>query len=257
MNERELWYFEYRIVQDRAGLLGDVATLFGMLGINIQTVNSLNGGRRSFLLMATEEQTKQLQMALANFQAIAVTAIHRPTLLDYIALRHGKSVEALPTRPPVYRFLREDLEMMIDFLASHLAQDNPITVGLRGSPNVGKTEATIAACVHANKRWVVVSGTIMRQVIRTELDQEERSSQAVLLIDAITSVSRPIPGHRRLLDELAQMPVSKVIEHPDIFIREGIVSLDELDLIIEVRNHTEDVIKYDLIPMSCNSFDCS
>lgn len=257
MSGQQTWYFEYKIVRDRIGLLGDVATLFGMLGINIQTVNSLGREIRGFLLQADEQQTRQLLMALANFESIEVTCLRQPSLVDYICLRHGKAVSAEPGRPPVFRFLRSDLDVVIDLMASYLADRAPVTIGLRGSPNVGKTEATVAACVYANKRWVVVSGTIFRQVLRTDLDERDYSADTVLLIDAITSAHRPVPEHRRLIGQVLARPVNKVIEHPDIFLREGLLRPEDLDVIIEVRAKPEDEICYDRIPMSVNSFDCS
>ncbi len=253
----QTWYFEYKIVRDRTGLLGDVATLFGMLGINIQTVNSLGRGIRGFLLQADEKQTRQLLMALANFESIEVTSLRQPFLVDYISLRRGKVVSAEPGKPQVFRFLRSDLDVVIDLMASYLCDRAPVTIGLRGSPNVGKTEATIAACVYANKRWIVVSGTTFRQVLRTDLDEQSYSDDSVLLIDAITSAHRPIPEHQRLLRQVLGRPVNKVIEHPDIFLREGLLQPEDLDVILEVRAGPDDEISYDLISMSVNSFDCS
>ncbi|MBO8126001.1 MAG: DUF3388 domain-containing protein [Firmicutes bacterium] len=228
-----------------------------MLGINIRTVNSLGDQRRGFLLQGDEEQANQLLRALANFKAIEVTALRKPTFIDQIALRHGRIIPCEEGNPVVYRFLRTDLDLMIDFMAAYLGENGPVSIGLRGSPNVGKTEATIAACVYANKRWVVVSGTLFRQVLRTSLDQEERGGDVVLLIDAVTSMGRHLPEHRELVAEALKLPVPKVIEHPDIFVREGVMDYTDLDLIIEVRNRLEDEISYELIPLSCNSFDCS
>ncbi|MCI4060983.1 DUF3388 domain-containing protein, partial [Bacillus cereus] len=36
------WYFEYEIQKNRPGLLGDVSSLIGMLGINIVTNNGVD-----------------------------------------------------------------------------------------------------------------------------------------------------------------------------------------------------------------------
>ena len=38
------WYFEYEIHKNRPGLLGDVSSLIGMLGINIVTINGVDQG---------------------------------------------------------------------------------------------------------------------------------------------------------------------------------------------------------------------
>ena len=45
------WYFEYEIHKNRPGLLGDVSSLIGMLGINIVTINGVDNARRGLLLM--------------------------------------------------------------------------------------------------------------------------------------------------------------------------------------------------------------
>ncbi len=44
------WYFEYEIHKNRPGLLGDVSSLIGMLGINIVTINGVDNARRGLLL---------------------------------------------------------------------------------------------------------------------------------------------------------------------------------------------------------------
>ena len=44
------WYFEYEIHKNRPGLLGDVSSLIGMLGINIVTINGVDNARRGFCL---------------------------------------------------------------------------------------------------------------------------------------------------------------------------------------------------------------
>ena len=39
--EKKEWYLEYEITVNRAGLLGDISSLLGMLGISIVTINGL------------------------------------------------------------------------------------------------------------------------------------------------------------------------------------------------------------------------
>ena len=41
------WYLEYEIQVNRPGLLGDIASLLGMLRVNIATINSVDGGHES------------------------------------------------------------------------------------------------------------------------------------------------------------------------------------------------------------------
>ncbi|MBE0343848.1 DUF3388 domain-containing protein, partial [Paenibacillus sp. 28ISP30-2] len=40
------WYMEYKIHKNRPGLLGDIASMLGILGVNILTVNGVEGERR-------------------------------------------------------------------------------------------------------------------------------------------------------------------------------------------------------------------
>ena len=40
------WYFEYEIQVNRPGLLGDIASLLGMLRVNIVSINGVDEGRR-------------------------------------------------------------------------------------------------------------------------------------------------------------------------------------------------------------------
>ena len=44
--ERKEWYLEYEITINRAGLLGDISSLLGMLGISIVTINGVDQGKR-------------------------------------------------------------------------------------------------------------------------------------------------------------------------------------------------------------------
>ena len=39
--EKKEWYLEYEITVNRAGLLGDISSLLGMLGISIVTINGV------------------------------------------------------------------------------------------------------------------------------------------------------------------------------------------------------------------------
>jgi len=48
--KRKEWYLEYEITVNRAGLLGDVSSLLGMLGISIVTINGVDQGKRGLLI---------------------------------------------------------------------------------------------------------------------------------------------------------------------------------------------------------------
>lgn len=251
-----LLYLEYDIQQNKPGLLGAVTTLIGMLGLNIITVTGIEPKSRGLLLEThSESKVQALHNALNEVEAIKVTAFRQPTLLDRIALRHGKRLDMVEVNPPTYRFVREELGVLVDFLGDTIKEGRNHVIGIRGMPRVGKTEAAIAACVYANKRWILLSSTIIRQALRTELLLDE-SVNSIFLIDGITSTTRGTDAHWALLEKTLQMPTLKIIEHPDIFLRDGRLKID-LDFIIEIRHHQEDVIRLEDISMSFTAFDMS
>ena len=43
------------------------------------------------------------------------------------------------------------------------------------------------------------------------------------------------------------MPTIKVIEHPDIFVQHSPYKLEDFDYIIELRNHPDEEITYEII----------
>jgi len=247
---------EYDIQQNKPGLLGAVTTLIGMLDLNILSVAGIGQTRRGFLLeVQSDAKVRVLREALIEVGAIIVTAFRPPTLSDRIALRHGKRLDMAEMNPPTYRFVREDLGVLVDFLGDTLVEGGNHVIGIRGMPRVGKTEAAIAACVYANKRWILLSSTIIRQTIRTELLLDE-SENSIFLIDGITSTTRGNNEHWALIRKVLQMPTLKIIEHPDVFLRDGRLEVD-FDFIIEIRHHEDDVIRIEDISMSFTAFDLS
>lgn len=227
-----------------------------MLGINILTVTGIEDISRGLLLEThSQRKLKALYEVLNEVEAIKVTAFRQPTLLDRIALRHGKRLGMAETNPPTYRFVREELGVLVDFLGDTLLEGGNHVIGIRGMPRVGKTEAAIAACVYANKRWILLSSTIIRQALRTELLLDE-AKNSIFLIDGITSTTRGNDAHWSLIEKTLQMPTIKLIEHPDIFMRDGRFEVD-FDFIIEIRHHEEDVIRLEDISMSFTAFDMS
>ena len=237
-------------------MLGAVTTLMGMLDFNILTVSGIGETKRGFLLKAPNEaKIKALHTALTEVVAIKVTALRPPTSLDRIAIRHGQRLALAEENPPTYRFVREELGVLVDFLGDTLIEGGNLVVGVRGMPRVGKTEAAIAACVYANKKWILLSSTIIRQTLRTELLLDE-SENSIFLIDGITSTSRGNPAHWALLERVMQMPTPKIIEHPDVFVRDGQLKVD-FDLFIEIRHSSEDGIQIEDITTGFSSFDVS
>jgi len=249
---------EYDIQRNKPGLLGAVTTLIGMLDLNILSVTGIGQTRRGLLLQVhanADAKVRALHEALIEVGAIKVTAFRPPTLSDRIALRHGKRLDMAETNPPTYRFVREELGVLVDFLGDTIIEGGNCVIGIRGMPRVGKTEAAIAACVYANKRWILLSSTIIRQTIRTDLLLDE-SENSIFLIDGITSTTRGTNEHWSLIQKVLQLPTLKIIEHPDVFLRDGRLEVD-FDFIIEIRHHEEDVIRIEDIPMSFTAFDLS
>ncbi|MHB1652774.1 MAG: DUF3388 domain-containing protein [Desulfitobacteriaceae bacterium] len=249
-------YLEYEIQQNRPGLLGAVTTLIGMLEINILMVMSVSETSRGFLLEAPSEgKVQALNSALTEVEAVKVTALREPNLLDRIALRHGRRLKVAGFDPPTYQFIREELGVLVNFLGDTLVGGGNQIIGIRGMPRVGKTEAAISACVYANKKWILLSSTIIRQTIRTELLIGE-SEDSIFLIDGITSTSRGNEKHWALLEKIMLMPTPKVIEHPDVFLRDGRLKVN-FDSIVEIRHHPEDMIRMEEVPTSFSAFDLS
>jgi hypothetical protein len=86
---------------------------------------------------------------------------------------------------------------------------------------------------------------LLKQTVRSQLAQDELSGQNVYIIDGIVSTLRSTERHDMLVREILRMDATKVIEHPDVFIRETEYTLDDFDYIIELRNHPDEVISYD------------
>ncbi|KLU62118.1 hypothetical protein CEB3_c14810 [Peptococcaceae bacterium CEB3] len=252
---RDFLYLEYEIEQNKPGLLGAVTTLLGMLEMNIVTVASIGETRRGFLLDASSpRKVEALAKALSEVDQIRVTALREPNLLDRVALRHGKRLSLASSDPPTYRFIREELGVLVDFLGDTLVEGGQQIIGMRGMPRVGKTEAAIAACVYANKRWVLLSSTIIRQTLRTEVLED--AQECVFLIDGITSTSRGGDSHWHLLEKVMPMSTPKVIEHPDVFLRDGRLQV-KFDSVIEIRHSPGDEIRMEEVPTSFSAFDLS
>jgi len=127
-------------------------------------------------------------------------------------------------------------------------------IGVRGMPRVGKTESIVASSVCANKRWIFVSSTLLRQTTRSQLAEDEMNPDNVFIIDGIVSTLRSTERHHALLREILQLDATKVIEHPDIFVRETEYTLDDFDAIIELRNYPEEKIDYDVLDSDFSAF---
>lgn len=250
------WYLEYKIHKNRPGLLGDIASILGMLGINIITINGVENASRGMLLQSDDdEKIEILGSMLKKVDNITISTLRPPKLVDRLAVRHGRYIERDMDDKKTFRFTREELGLLVDFMAELFKLEGNQIIGIRGMPRVGKTESIVAASVSANKRWTFISSTLLRQTVRNQLADDELSPDHVYLIDGIVSTMRSTEKHHMLMHEVMRLPATKVIEHPDIFIRETEYTLDDFKCIIELRHHPDEEISYEAINKDVMNFD--
>ncbi len=246
--EKKEWYLEYEIQKNRPGLLGDISSLLGMLSINIVTINGVDEGRRGLLILAKDDnQIKRLESILNTMDTIKVIKIREPKLRDRLAVRHGRYIQRDADDKKTFRFVRSELGVLVDFMAELFKQEGHKLIGIRGMPRVGKTESVVAASVCANKRWLFVSSTLLKQTIRNQLIQDEYNENNLFILDGIVSTKRASERHWQLVREIMRLPAVKVVEHPDIFVQNSEYTLDDFDYIIELRNDADEEITYDIV----------
>ncbi|MEC0246153.1 DUF3388 domain-containing protein [Paenibacillus chitinolyticus] len=249
------WYMEYRIHKNRPGLLGDIASLMGMLDINIVTINGVEDRTRGMLLQTNDDEKIELMgKMLKKVDNITITAFRTPKLVDILAVRHGRYIERDSDDRKTFRFTRDELGLLVDFLGEVFKREGNQVIGLRGMPRVGKTESIIAGSVCSNKRWTFVSSTLLRQTVRSQLSEDEMSLNNVFIIDGIVSTIRSNEKHFSLLQEIMATPSTKVIEHPDIFIKESHYTYNDFNYIIELRNSPDEEINYDSFTYNTEPF---
>lgn len=247
--EKTEWYLEYEIQHNRPGLLGDIASLLGMLSINIITINGVENSRRGMLLLSREDkQITRLKSILETMDTINVTKLRRPKLRDRMAVRHGRYIHSDIDDKKTFRFVRSELGLLVDFLAELFKKDGHKLIGIRGMPRVGKTESIVASSVCANKRWLFVSSTLLKQTVRNQLIEDEYNVNNLYIIDGIVSTRRASERHWELVREVMRLSATKVVEHPDIFVQQTEYKLEDFDYIIELRNTEDEEIKYEPEP---------
>ncbi|MBB6452855.1 hypothetical protein HNQ94_001301 [Salirhabdus euzebyi] len=246
MENRIEWYLEYEIQYNRPGLLGDISSLLGMLSINIVTINGVEDSRRGMLLLCnSEDQINRLKSILDTMDTIRVTKLRLPKLRDRLAVRHGRYIHSDIDDKKTFRFVRGELGLLVDFMAELYKKEGHKLIGIRGMPRVGKTESIVAASVCANKRWLFVSSTLLKQTVRSQLIKDEYDQENLFIIDGIVSTRRANEKHWQLIREVMRIPSTKVVEHPDIFVQQTEYSLDDFDYIIELRSNEEEEITYE------------
>lgn len=242
------WYFEYDIQVNRPGLLGDIASLLGMLRVNIVTINGVNEGRRGMLLKAEKEESIQrFESIVSTLDDIDVVNIREPKLRDRLAVRHGQYIEKDADEKNTFRFVRDELGILVDFMAELFKQEGHKLIGIRGMPRVGKTESIVAASVCANKKWIFLSSTMIKQTVRKQLMGDEFNADNIFILDGVVSRRSQDERHQQLVREVMSFPSVKVVEHPDVFVKHSEYSIDDFDYIIELRHHPKEEIVYDAI----------
>ncbi|MCD7033708.1 YmfK family protein [Metabacillus sp. GX 13764] len=243
---KEEWYLEYEIQKNRPGLLGDISSLLGMLSINIVTINGVEDSRRGLLLKCDHnDQIKRLESILHTMDTIAVTKLRKPKLRDRLAIRHGRYIQRDADDKKTFRFVRDELGLLVDFMAELYKKEGHKLIGIRGMPRVGKTESIVAASVNANKRWLFVSSTLLKQTLRSQLIADEYSVDNLFIIDGIVSTRRGTEKHLQLVREIMRLSATKVVEHPDMFVQNTEYTLEDFDYIIELRNNPDEEITYE------------
>jgi hypothetical protein len=242
------WYVEYEIQVNRPGLLGDIASLLGMLRVNIVTINGVDDGHRGMLVRTeNDDQIKRFELIASTMETIQVKKIREPKLRDILAVRHGRYIQRDIDDRKTFRFIRSELGILVDFMAELFKQDGHKLIGIRGMPRVGKTESVVAASVCANKKWIFLSSTMIKQTVRNNLAGDEFSKDNIFILDGIVTRKSGDERHMQLVREMMSMPSIKVVEHPDMFVQHSEYDMDDFDYIIELRTDPDQEITYEMM----------
>ncbi|WP_324173150.1 YmfK family protein [Staphylococcus pseudintermedius] len=240
------WYLEYQINVNRAGLLGDVSSLLGMMGINIGTINGIDQSIRAFIIKSdSEEKIKRFETLLKEIDDISLRVLREPELKDRLAVRHGRYVKQDEHDKKIFRFERDDLGLLVDFMAELFKEEGHKLIGIRGMPRVGKTESIVAGSVSAHKKWLFISSTLIKQTVRSSLIKGEYDKDHVYIIDGAVTARETNPKHQELVKEVMTLPSVKVVEHPDLFVEASDYIMDDFDYIIELRAEENQEIEYE------------
>ncbi|EHV5250170.1 YmfK family protein [Staphylococcus pseudintermedius] len=244
--EKHEWYLEYQINVNRAGLLGDVSSLLGMMGINIGTINGIDQSIRAFIIKSdSEEKIKRFETLLKEIDDISLRVLREPELKDRLAVRHGRYVKQDEHDKKIFRFERDDLGLLVDFMAELFKEEGHKLIGIRGMPRVGKTESIVAGSVSAHKKWLFISSTLIKQTVRSSLIKGEYDKDHVYIIDGAVTARETNPKHQELVKEVMTLPSVKVVEHPDLFVEASDYIMDDFDYIIELRAEENQEIEYE------------
>lgn len=240
------WYLEYEITMNRAGLLGDISSLLGMMGISIVTINGIDEGRRGLLIKSDSlDKVHRFENIVTEIDDISITKLRKPELRDRLAVRHGRYIEQDADDKKTFRFERDDLGLLVDFMAELFKEKGHKLIGIRGMPRVGKTESIVAGSVCAHKRWLFISSTLIKQTVRSSLIKGEYDSDHVYIIDGAVTARESSQKHQELVKEVMSLPAIKVVEHPDLFVETSDYEMSDFDYIIELRENKNQEIQYE------------
>lgn len=240
------WYLEYEITMNRAGLLGDVSSLLGLMGISIVTINGIDEGRRGLLIKSDSlDKVHRFENIVTEIDDISITKLRKPELRDRLAVRHGRYIEQDADDKKTFRFERDDLGLLVDFMAELFKEKGHKLIGIRGMPRVGKTESIVAGSVCAHKRWLFISSTLIKQTVRSSLIKGEYDSDHVYIIDGAVTARESSQKHQELVKEVMSLPAIKVVEHPDLFVETSDYEMNDFDYIIELRENKNQEIQYE------------
>ncbi len=182
-----------------------------MLSINIIMINGVENSRRAMLILSKyDENIVRLKYILETMDAIKVHKLRKPKLRDKITVRHGKFIHHDNEDRKTIRFVRNELGLLVDFMAELFKVEGHKLIGIRGMPRVGKTESVVAASVSANKRWLFVSSTMIKQTVRKSLIEGEYDSDNIYIIDGIVSKRKMNEEeHWQLIREIMQLRLSR------------------------------------------------
>lgn len=245
LQETKEWYLEYEIKINRAGLLGDVSSLLGVLGISIITINGVDQGVRGLLIKTDDlEKVTRFENIISQLEDIEIIKLRKPLLQDRLAVRHGQHIERDNKNKHIFKFVRKDLGILVDLMAELFKQDGNQVIGVRGMPRVGKTESVVAASVCAHKKWLFISSTMIKQTVRNKLYKGEYDDKHIFIIDGALTIKQNAE-HLNLVREVMSLPTTKVIEHPDLFVQKTDYTLEDFDYIIELRETEDQEITYE------------
>ena len=240
------WYLEYEITMNRAGLLGDVSSLLGLMGISIVTINGIDEDRRGLLIKSDSlDKVHRFENIVTEIDDISITKLRKPELRDRLAVRHGRYIEQDADDKKTFRFERDDLGLLVDFMAELFKEKGHKLIGIRGMPRVGKTESIVAGSVCAHKRWLFISSTLIKQTVRSSLIKGEYDSDHVYIIDGAVTARESSQKHQELVKEVMSLPAIKVVEHPDLFVETSDYEMSDFDYIIELRENKNQEIQYE------------